>query len=375
MERARTPDSAATPDLAEVFERVATRVHVVGSRPSAADLADLRSAGARAAEHGATVGEAVDLYLATTASLGADAREPSSPDQDTGGLLEVLRRAVPALVDGYQSARRTMMRLEETARVEFVDDLLRGDTDVASMLQRGEGFGLDLSASHQVVLVAPRASHLLEPLDEGLLGRAVREIHGHRDVLVTTRDGQLVAVLPARSTLEDVDAAARTLHQAMSRSSPRTPWRAAAGRPQPGVYGVARSYRQAREAVQLVERLHPDRDLVPSRDLLIYRVLGRDRVALADLVESALRPLTGARGGVEPLLATLEAYFACGATATEAARQLHVSVRTVTYRLARIAQLTGYDPTDPTQRLTLHTAVVGARLLPWPEPPDPPALQ
>jgi hypothetical protein len=29
--------------------------------------------------------------------------------------------------------------------------------------------------------------------------------------------------------------------------------------------------------------------------------------------------------------------------------------------------LTGYDPGDPTQRLTLQTAVLGAKLLGWPD--------
>ena len=43
-----------------------------------------------------------------------------------------------------------------------------------------------------------------------------------------------------------------------------------------------------------------------------------------------------------------------------------MSVRTVTYRLAKVKTLTGTDPTDPAQRLALHTAVVGARLLDWP---------
>ena len=62
----------------------------------------------------------------------------------------------------------------------------------------------------------------------------------------------------------------------------------------------------------------------------------------------------------------MEIYFATGAVATEAARRLHMSVRTVTYRLAKVKNLTGHDPTDPTQRLALHMAVVGARLLDWP---------
>jgi hypothetical protein len=39
--------------------------------------------------------------------------------------------------------------------------------------------------------------------------------------------------------------------------------------------------------------------------------------------------------------------------------------------------LTGYDATDARHRFTLHAAVLGARLLGWPEhdlPPDPAVL-
>ena len=63
-----------------------------------------------------------------------------------------------------------------------------------------------------------------------------------------------------------------------------------------------------------------------------------------------LAPLARARGGAGPLLATLEAYYACGGVAAQAARRLHLSVRAVTYRLARIKELTGSDPGDPAGR-------------------------
>jgi DNA-binding PucR family transcriptional regulator len=95
-------------------------------------------------------------------------------------------------------------------------------------------------------------------------------------------------------------------------------------------------------------------------------VLGRDRAAIVDLVETVLAPLRGARGGAQPLLQTLAAYFHAG-NATAAARALHLSVRALTYRLARVHRLTGYDPTSPDQRYTLETAVLGARMLGWPE--------
>jgi DNA-binding PucR family transcriptional regulator len=106
-----------------------------------------------------------------------------------------------------------------------------------------------------------------------------------------------------------------------------------------------------------------------ARDLLLYRVLTRDHAALVDLVDALLEPLTKSRGGAEPLLQTMESYFDTGAVATETARRLHISVRTVTYRLIKVKNLTGHDPTDPTQRLALHMAVIGARLLDWPTTP------
>jgi DNA-binding PucR family transcriptional regulator len=105
----------------------------------------------------------------------------------------------------------------------------------------------------------------------------------------------------------------------------------------------------------------------------LYRVLLRDQPAIVDLVSSVLGPLVRARGGAQPLLDTLGAYFGTGGVATESAKRLHVSVRTVTYRLDRIKRLTGHDLADPEQRFTLHAAVLGARALNWPAEPLPAA--
>jgi DNA-binding PucR family transcriptional regulator len=140
----------------------------------------------------------------------------------------------------------------------------------------------------------------------------------------------------------------------------------AAGRAFPGAYGVARSYEECRESLTFADRLNLDDDVVHAGDLLVYRVLGRDQAAIVDLVRDVLGPLAQVRGGPELLLETLQEYFAAGDVATEAARRLHVSVRTVTYRLSRVAQLTGYRVSQPEQRFALQTAVLGARLLDWP---------
>jgi Regulator of polyketide synthase expression len=117
----------------------------------------------------------------------------------------------------------------------------------------------------------------------------------------------------------------------------------------------------------MAARLRLDTPLIHAEQLLIYRVLLRDQPAITDLVESVLGGLVHARGGAEPLLATLDAYFATGSVTTETARRLHLSVRAVTYRLDRIKTLTGHDPTDPAQRFAINAAVLGAQLLGWPE--------
>ena len=161
------------------------------------------------------------------------------------------------------------------------------------------------------------------------------------------------------------------LQTELTRLHPGTRWRVAAGRAFPGAYGIARSYEEAREAITLAERLGIDTDGMHGHDLLVYRVLGRDQAAIVDLIRSTLGPLAAARGGAEPLLLTLHTYFATGAVATETAHRLTMSVRTVTYRLAKVKTLTGLDPADPAQRFALHAAVLGARLLDWPAQPLP----
>jgi sugar diacid utilization regulator len=362
------PGDGIAREVASLFAEVIGRATPSEEPLAPADLEAIRRAGAKAAEAGMSAGEAVDLYLSTAVQSWGGSSEGTSPPSSAPAVLGAIRAAIPVLVQGYQSVGQSLVRQEAVARVEFIDDLFRGDADVASMVLRAEPFGLDLSAAHQVVLAAPRAGALVEQRDQAIFSRAVIDRYGDRDVLVTTKANHLVALLPLAAVGADVDEPARSLHQDLRRADARRSWRFAVGRPYAGPYGVARSYQQAREAITLAERLHPDDDMVPTRDLLIYRVLGRDRAALADLVETVLTPLTRSRGGAEPLIDTLETYFAAKEVATETARRLHVSVRTVTYRLARITHLTGYDPSVPAQRLTLQAAVIGARLLPWPHP-------
>ncbi|MBB4763534.1 PucR family transcriptional regulator [Amorphoplanes digitatis] len=332
--------------------------------------------GRRAAEQGVSAGRVVRLYLSAARRLWNDLpmavrnRDRAAVRAAAAAMLQVVDDAVANLAEGYAIARRDLVRREESLRRELIDDLLRGDSDLGTLVERAEPFGLDLARVHQVVLAAP--SRRLPDADAAIsaLEAVVFDRLGDRDVLVATKDGLLVVLAPA-----DAGAAAgelgRLTHRELSRLPRGQPWRVAVGRPYPGLYGIARSYEEAREALTMAGRLDSDTPVVNAQDVLIYRVLLRDQPAIVDLVQAALGPLARARGGAGPLLDTLHAYFETGAVATESAKRLHVSVRTVTYRLDRVRKLTGYDPADPAHRFTLQAAVLGAKVLNWPQEPLP----
>ena len=347
-----------------------------GRRPDAWELDAVRELGRSAAAQGVGARRAVDLYLSAAWRLWRQlpvvvrSSDPEKVRRAAEAVLRVLDDAVGVLVDGHQAERREMIRHEEAQRAEFVDDLLRGDADVSRLVERAEPFGIDLGKPHRVALVAPRDGDGAADRAAIALERAVVERFGDREVLVATKDGRVVVVVPGGAVpapaLSDGVDVGTALQQELRRRKLPGRWRVAAGRAFPGAYGVARSYEEALEALTFADRLGLDSDVVHARDLLVYRVLGRDQAAIVDLVRDVLAPLDQVRGGAEVLLETLREYFNAGEVATEAARRLHVSVRTVTYRLARVAELTGYSVSRPDQRFSLHAAVLGARLLEWP---------
>jgi sugar diacid utilization regulator len=369
---------AGTPvELLGEYLTILADAAVSGRRPQKRELEAVRELGRRAAEQGVSAGHAVDLYLSAAWRLWRElpvvvrSRDREKVRAAAEAVLRVIDDAVEVLVDGHQLARRDLVRQEEALRREVIDDLLRGDADVSRMVERAEPFGLDLGRAHQVALAAPVGSAAEVDRAAIVLERVVVDRFGDRDVLVATKDGRVVVLVPGElseaGTSPPNTPQVEVLMQAeLRRVAKGRPWRVAAGRPHPGAYGIARSYEEAREALMLAQRLHLDAEVVHARDLLVYRVLGRDQAAIADLVQSVLAPLTRSRGGAEPLLQTLQTYFDTGGVATESARRLHMSVRTVTYRLAKVKALTGHDAADPAQRFTLHIAVLGARLLDWP---------
>ncbi|TDD38977.1 PucR family transcriptional regulator [Nonomuraea terrae] len=327
-------------DLLGGHRQVLAGCAATGRLPDRATVEAYRTAGTRAAELGVPLRALVDAALAAGEGL------PS--------VLPALRRLVSALMDGYERAQLAAIRQEESARREFVDDLLQGRAE--RLAERAEHFGLRLAESYVVAVARGLRDGEQDRIERDLIAR-----FGSHNVLVAVRDRLLVCVAPATLSA----AVGEFTHHVRARFAPG--WRVGVGRAHRGPGGVVASYREAAQALELADGLGLTLDVVKAADLLVFPVLLRDRGAIEDLVTSVLNPLLGARGGHEPLLETLEAIFASHGNQTAAARRLGLSVRAVTYRLERIRRLTGFSPDDPTQRFTLETAVLGARLLGWPK--------
>jgi sugar diacid utilization regulator len=358
-----------------------------GRFPGRAEIEAVRLLGRHAAEQGVSVGRGVDLYLSAARRVWGELpavvreRDNAAVRAAAGAVLQVVDDAVASFAEGHAEAGREMVRREETLRRELVEDLLRGDAHLSALVGRAEPFGLDLTRAHQVALAQPAQRLSSIEAATSALERVVLDRFGDRDVLVATKEGMVVVLALADATgapptsggVATTGHLGKIVHGELSRLRRGSPWRVAVGRAHPGAYGIARSYEEAREGLTMAARMRLDEPIVETRDLLTYRVLARDQPALVDLVYSVLNPLGQARGGAGPLVETLTAYFDSGCVATAAASKLHLSVRAVTYRLDRVKSLSGFDPMDPAHRFTLHAALLGAKLLGWPERPLPSA--
>ncbi|MGW3729585.1 PucR family transcriptional regulator [Streptomyces sp. NPDC000851] len=339
----------------------------------AGELQGLREVAAAAAGRGTALTALITEYLDSACRVWSDlpgacrAEGVDALAAVATAHLRAVADATVALTEGYETAYRAAIRGEEATRREFVDDLLEGRTNLGRLAERAERFGLRLLGPHTVAVA--RAANPFGAGDPAsrYVEEALTTRFSVRDVLTTTKDGLLVCV----SSGEGPDAS-EAFAAAVGKAAGEQ-HQVAISRPRRGPGGIVRSHQEARSTLDLATQLGLPARVVHASDVLVFQVLGRDRAAITDLVATVLGGLEQARGGPQPLLDTLTAYFASGCLNTATARRLGMSVRTIAYRLGRIRQLTGHDPIDPDQRYILQTAALGARLLDWPSQPLQPA--
>ena len=140
----------------------------------------------------------------------------------------------------------------------------------------------------------------------------------------------------------------------------------------PHLFAAGRSARAALAGQSCAQAWPQAPRPVAADDLLAERVLVGDAPARAMLLDRIWHPLTGAGGA---LLETASAYLECGGSLEGTARLLFVHPNTVRYRIGKVADLTGYQLSDPRDAHTILVALQLGRLSrrPTPAPPAPSA--
>ncbi|GMA39356.1 PucR family transcriptional regulator [Mobilicoccus caccae] len=129
----------------------------------------------------------------------------------------------------------------------------------------------------------------------------------------------------------------------------------------PRLFAAGRSARAALSGLLAAPAWAAAPRVVDADDLLPERALLGEKPARTMLVERTFTPLHAAGG---ELVETVTAYLDAGRGLEATARAMYVHANTVRYRLGRVAQLIGLDPTVPREAHVLATGLALGRLAP-----------
>jgi sugar diacid utilization regulator len=283
---------------------------------------------------------------------------------ELGGLLMQFTAAITGAVAAGMSATSTDRGAErERIAGSLFEELLSGTVrDRRYLAERAAFVEFGLGACHAVVLLAvvPRPGHpgLLPPV----LQRRAREalaaaVPPGRQPIVRPRGQAVAAILPLAEEAPVPAVAARLRTALVQALGPEEGYVAVVGGIEPGIEGIAASYRQARRGLEGLRAVggtgvHDFLALVPQLLLQAEPVLAQDLHAA-----TLGRLVVDADGRGEQLVETLRTMFDERWSMQSAARRLHMHRHTLTTRLQRIEDLTGLSLHDSDHRLLLQLAL------------------
>lgn len=318
------------------------------------------------------------------AALPPVARVPIDLDGRPGYVLVVPRQhgepVTPRLAEGLvelvvnQTEATDGLHDRHKSRDRLISELLHGSgADKETLMRHAELLGIDLAPPRAVILINA-ADYILggnenEPLEPASRRRAQVIISTVVSFFMLPNDsicgyiGNGEVALPKASNtknlknwVDHVDgtdggnpswanlAALKRAAGALLtrlRADTRSDVSIGIGRYHPGVRGLAASYSDARAALSLGRRFHGQNRVHCLDELGVAAFIGvPDERTKIDLAIHLLSPLDS----WPELLETLEVFFAKNCSPTFTARQLEIHRNTLTYRLNKIASLTGLDP-------------------------------
>jgi DNA-binding PucR family transcriptional regulator len=279
----------------------------------------------------------------------------------TVGILKYSRDLAFTAATAYADAAEARGTWDSRMEASVVDAVVRGDTG-PELLSRAAALNWDTTAPATVVVGIPapgrdgsNSQNASERASQEVRDTAAR--HG-RAALTDVHGTWLVAIVSGQ--LSPTEKFLKDLLKAFSDGpvviGPTAPMLTAA-------------YHSASEAISGMNAVAGWRGAprpVLARELLPERALMGDASAIVALHTDVMRPLADAG---PTLIETLDAYLDCGGAIEACARKLFVHPNTVRYRLKRITDFTGRDPTQPRDAYVLRVAATVGQLN-YPTPPS-----
>jgi hypothetical protein len=342
------------------------------SRPDL-DVEQVRSFRARAVRL-AREGAAAERVLAGYLSLNwyvwqtiAETRDVSAEavvelaDRQMRGL----HAAVDAMAEAYADVEVELAAAHAEQRRSVLEELLGAPratpADRARIRRHAEGFGLPPDATYRLTLIQPvDLADVAISAAEDRLERAIRApVRHHR-----RRPGiELPVALEWRGrilVLARGDWAGLTRLRTSLTRLMRDDWVAVDIAHIDGFESVSSALGQAEYAVGVAAGLGYRGWVGDPSTIALETTFLLDQPLVRSAIEHELGALLADARMGEELIETLAVYLGCGQNSREAARQLHLSPRTVTYRLERIEALLGRELSSEAG-LRLSAAILALR--------------
>ncbi|WP_194827924.1 CdaR family transcriptional regulator [Nocardia sp. XZ_19_231] len=288
------------------------------------------------------------LNQLTRRATSADGRAVTMAGQRVGEVLE-------QVTTSFTSAYLRYVRAETSGRTDDSEALSSALIAGSATPAWARGRGFEIGEAYAVLALAAASEHPHDPAlskieARGWLRRLREELASCAGIspLAQLSEGGGTVLIPDDS---DDGTAAENLFDRLQAAA-ATPLRAAlVHAPTRHIPGAAK---EAHELLDLAERLHrPAGRLYRMRDLVVeYQITrpgpGRQRLA------AILAPLHDQPDLVE----TLTEYLRYSRNRRHAAKTLHIHPNTLDYRLQRVAQITGMDPTHVDGSWYLQSALV-----------------
>jgi len=274
------------------------------------------------------------------------ARDEEQATALTTGILRYSRDLAFTAASAYADAAEARGAWDSRMEANLVDAVVRGDTG-PELQSRAAALNWDTTAPATVVVGLPRPERVDLASDD------VREIAGGhgRSALSDVHGTWLIAIVAG--ALAPTDKFLGDLIEVFADGP------VVIGPTAPTFTAAHTSATEAIAGMNAVAGWSSAPRPVQARELLPERALLGDASAIAVLDAEVMRPLADAGPA---LTETLDAYLDSGGAIEACARKLFVHPNTVRYRLKRITDFTGRDPTTPRDAYVLRVAATVGRL-------------